>query len=211
MQPGVSHSIISICDGFVIKQNQTPKARAVERTLTAEDEEKTGGKGMPVSRGVWGSFPGPEWRRSRRLEPSVLLLEAVGPSSRLLKSFGVSGEPFAVELSESSPKGEWDSLLSTDLSDPASARAQQTALDRSSRHQPCQHGGVERGERPSTVPASKLCGISRCSGWEALYTGFRDTKKILHFLLLAYIWITKFLFSQIIHMKHKYLQILCSF
>ena len=61
---------------------------------------------MPVSKGVGGSFPGPEWRRSRRLEPSVLLLEAVGPSNRLLKSFGVNGETFAVELNESSPKGE---------------------------------------------------------------------------------------------------------
>lgn len=98
------------------------KARVVEGTLTAEDVEKTGGKGMPVSKGVWGSFPGPEWRRSRRLEPSVLLLEAVGPSNRLLKSFGVNGETFAVELNESSPKGEWDSLLSTDLRDPASVR-----------------------------------------------------------------------------------------
>lgn len=88
-----------------------------------------------------------------------MLLEAVGPSSRLLKSFGVSGEPFAVELSESSPKGEWDSLLSTDLSDPASARAQQTALDRSSRHRLCQHGRVEREKDLPQCPPPNYVGL----------------------------------------------------
>lgn len=58
--------------------------------------------------------------RSLRLEPSALLLDVTGPSKRLLNSFGVSGETFVLELKESNPKGEWDSLLSTDLSDPDS-------------------------------------------------------------------------------------------
>lgn len=51
-----------------------------------------------------------------------MLLDVTGPNNRLLNSFGVSGETFVVELKESNPKGEWDSLLSTDLSDPDSAR-----------------------------------------------------------------------------------------
>lgn len=51
-----------------------------------------------------------------------MLVDVTGPNKRLLNSFGVSGEIFVLELNESSPKGEWDSLLSTDLSDPDSAR-----------------------------------------------------------------------------------------
>lgn len=51
-----------------------------------------------------------------------MLLDVTGPNKRLLNSFGVSGETFVLELKESNPKGEWDSLLSTDLSDPDSAR-----------------------------------------------------------------------------------------
>lgn len=60
--------------------------------------------------------------RSLRLEPSALLVDVTGPNKRLLNNFGVSGETFVLELKESNPKGEWDSLLSTDLSDPDSAR-----------------------------------------------------------------------------------------
>lgn len=51
-----------------------------------------------------------------------MLLDVTGPNKRLLNNFGVSGETFVLELKESNPKGEWDSLLSTDLSDPDSAR-----------------------------------------------------------------------------------------
>lgn len=75
-----------------------------------------------MSDGTCGSFPGPVCSRSLRLEPSALLLDVTGPNKRLLNSFGVSGETFVLELKESNPKGEWDSLLSTDLSDPDSAR-----------------------------------------------------------------------------------------
>lgn len=51
-----------------------------------------------------------------------MLLDVTGPNNRLLNSFGVSGETFVLELKESNPKGEWDSLLSTDLSNPDSVR-----------------------------------------------------------------------------------------
>lgn len=92
------------------------------KLFTVEAAEKTGGKGIPASNGTCGSFPGPVCSRSLRLEPSALLLDVTGPNKRLLNSFGVSGETFVLELKESNPKGEWDSLLSTDLSDPDSAR-----------------------------------------------------------------------------------------
>lgn len=66
-----------------------------------------------------------------------MLLDVTGPNKRLLNNFGVSGETFVLELKESNPKGEWDSLLSTDLSDPDSARDKY------------QHGGGEKKRRSS--------------------------------------------------------------
>jgi len=68
-----------------------------------------------------------------------LLLDVTGPNNRLLNSFGVSGETFVLELKESNPKGEWDSLLSTDLSNPDSVRKIMTLRKKNERQSSNDH------------------------------------------------------------------------
>lgn len=84
--------------------------------------EKTDGKVTPESPGPWGSLPGPELSRSRRLEPSGLGWVLLEPSSRLLNSLGLEEEDEGLDraLNESRPKGERVSRPITERSDPES-------------------------------------------------------------------------------------------
>jgi len=96
-------------------------------TLTPP-EVKTEGKGTPLSPGPWGSRPGPEFSRSRRLEPSCLGWDMLEPSSRLLKSLGLEAEEeeeaeeegLDSALSESRPNGGRLSRPIMERSDPGS-------------------------------------------------------------------------------------------
>lgn len=81
---------------------------------------KTEGNGTPLSPGPWGSLPGPEFSRSRRLDPSGLDWAILEPSSRLLNSFGLEAEGFDSTLSESKPKGGRLSRFIMDRSEPDS-------------------------------------------------------------------------------------------
>lgn len=94
--------------------------------------------------------------RSLRLEPSALLADVTGPNKRLLNSFGVSGEILVLELNESSPKGEWDSLLSTDLSDPDSARQISTSEEGKKKQQKKRKKMVKFKLSQSTLELSAL-------------------------------------------------------
>ncbi|TNN58461.1 hypothetical protein EYF80_031352 [Liparis tanakae] len=72
--------------------------------------------------GPWGSFPGPELSRSRRLDPSGLDWVMLEPSNRLLNSFGLEADGFDRALSESRPKGGRLSRLIMERSEPDSGR-----------------------------------------------------------------------------------------
>lgn len=83
-------------------------------------EVKTDGNGTPLSPGPWGSLPGPELSRSRRLDPSGLDWAMLEPSKRLLNSLGLEADGFDRALSESKPKGGRLSRLIMDRSEPDS-------------------------------------------------------------------------------------------
>lgn len=85
-------------------------------------EVKTEGNGTPLSPGPWGSLPGPELSRSRRLDPSGLDWVMLEPSNRLLNSLGLEAEGFDRALSESRPKGGRLSRLIMERSEPDSVR-----------------------------------------------------------------------------------------
>ncbi len=79
--------------------------------------ENTEGKGTPPSVGPCGSFPGPEFSRSRRLVPSALGWEGPAPSSRLLKSLGLDPEGLERVPKESRPNGARESRPITERRD----------------------------------------------------------------------------------------------
>lgn len=87
-------------------------------------EVKTEGNGTPLSPGPWGSLPGPELSRSRRLDPSGLDWAMLDPSNRLLNSLGLEAEGFDRALSESRPNGGRLSRLIMERSEPDSGRTQ---------------------------------------------------------------------------------------
>lgn len=85
-------------------------------------EVKTEGNGTPLSPGPWGSLPGPELSRSRRLDPSGLDWAMLDPSNKLLNSLGLEAEGFDRALSESRPNGGRLSRLIMERSEPDSGR-----------------------------------------------------------------------------------------
>lgn len=91
-----------------------------ENILLTPAEVKTEGNGTPLSPGPWGSFPGPELSRSRRLDPSGLDWAMLEPSKRLLNSLGLEAEGFERALRESRPKGGRLSRLIMERSEPHS-------------------------------------------------------------------------------------------
>lgn len=95
-------------------------------------EVKTEGNGTPLSPGPWGSLPGPELSRSRRLDPSGLDWAILDPSNRLLNSLGLEAEGFDRALSESRPKGGRLSRLIMERREPDSVRGWQKDNDVSS-------------------------------------------------------------------------------
>lgn len=84
------------------------------------DEVKTEGKGTPLSPGPCDSLPGPELSKSRRLDPSGLDWVMLGPSNKLLNSFGLEADGFERALSESRPKGGRLSRFIMERSEPDS-------------------------------------------------------------------------------------------
>ncbi len=96
-----------------VSQNKD-KVKARSRTPAVENTE---GKGTPPSVGPCGSFPGPEFSRSRRLVPSALGWEGPAPSSRLLKSLGLDPEGLERVPKESRPNGARESRPITERRD----------------------------------------------------------------------------------------------
>lgn len=99
-----------------------------ERTLA---DVKTEGNGTPLSPGPWGSLPGPELSKSRRLDPSGLDWAILGPSNKLLKSLGLETEGFDRAPRESRPNGGRLSRFIMERSEPDSGRASQEDGDSS--------------------------------------------------------------------------------
>lgn len=83
-------------------------------------EVKTEGNGTPLSPGPWGSLPGPELSKSRRLDPSGFDWPMLAPNNRLLNSLGLEAEGFDRALSESRPKGGLLSRFIIERSEPDS-------------------------------------------------------------------------------------------
>lgn len=91
-------------------------------------EVKTEGNGTPLSPGPWGSFPGPELSKSRRLDPSGLDCAMLEPSKRLLNSLGLEAEGFDRALRESRPKGGRLSRLIMERSEPDSGERREEGV-----------------------------------------------------------------------------------
>lgn len=98
------------------------KFMGIKDFIRTPAEVKTEGNGTPLSPGPWGSFPGPELSRSRRLEPSGLHCAVLEPSSKLLKSLGLEAEGFDKTPSESRPKGGRLSRFIIERSEPDSGK-----------------------------------------------------------------------------------------
>lgn len=95
--------------------------------LTPDEEENTEGKGTPLS-GAWGSLPGPELSRSRRLVPSVLGCVGPDPKRRLLNILGLGPDGLERLLKASRPKGVRESRAIMDRKELESKKTEGESL-----------------------------------------------------------------------------------